>query len=112
MRKILRSISILLCLCLLLGVSALAAETRKVCTVEAGDLMFTLPDGMIMLDAGQAAEQTATAEQHETGHGRQKDEPDVLSDEFHGLPEPDRKAGKFTVTWSNRRCRPPGSPSS
>lgn len=33
MRKILRSISILLCLSLLLGVSALAAETRKVCTV-------------------------------------------------------------------------------
>ena len=54
MRKILRSISILLCLCLLLGVSALAAGTGKVCTVEAGDLMFTLPDGLILLDAGQA----------------------------------------------------------
>ena len=56
MRKILRSVSILLCLCLLLGVSALAAGTGRVCTVEAGDLMFTLPDGMIMLDAGQAGE--------------------------------------------------------
>ncbi len=56
MRKILRSVSILLCLCLLLGVSALAAGTGRVCTVEAGDLMFTLPDGMIMLDAGQADE--------------------------------------------------------
>ena len=40
MRKILRSVSILLCLCLLLGVSALAAGTGRVCTVEAGDLMF------------------------------------------------------------------------
>ena len=56
MRKILRSVSILLCLCLLLGVSALAAGTGRVCTVEAGDLLFTLPDGMIMLDAGQAGE--------------------------------------------------------
>ena len=54
MRKILRSISILLCLCLLLGVSALAAGTGKVCTVEAGDLMFTLPDGLVLLDAGKA----------------------------------------------------------
>ena len=54
MKKLLQSISILLCLCLLLGVSALAAGTGRVCTVEAGDLMFTLPDGMIMLDAGQA----------------------------------------------------------
>lgn len=53
MRKILRSVSILLCLCLLLGVSALAAGTGRVCTVEAGDLMFTLPDGMVMLDAEQ-----------------------------------------------------------
>lgn len=53
MKKLLRSISILLCLCLLLGVSALAAGTGKVCTVEAGDLMFTLPDGMVMLDAEQ-----------------------------------------------------------
>ena len=49
MRKILRSISILLCLSLLLGVSALAAETRKVCTVEAGDLMFTLLHMLIPL---------------------------------------------------------------
>lgn len=54
MKKLLQRISILLCLCLLLGVSALAAGTGRVCTVEAGDLMFTLPDGMIMLDAGQA----------------------------------------------------------
>ncbi len=53
MKKLLQSISILLCLCLLLGVSALAAGTGRVCTVEAGDLMFTLPDGMVMLDAEQ-----------------------------------------------------------
>lgn len=54
MKKLLQSISILLCLCLLLGVSALAAGTGRVCTVEAGDLMFTLPDGMVMLDAEQS----------------------------------------------------------
>lgn len=53
MKKLLQSIFILLCLCLLLGVSALAAGTGRVCTVEAGDLMFTLPDGMVMLDAEQ-----------------------------------------------------------
>lgn len=53
MKKLLQSISILLCLCLLLGVSALATGTGRVCTVEAGDLMFTLPDGMVMLDAEQ-----------------------------------------------------------
>lgn len=46
MKKLIRSVSILLCLCLLLSVGAMAAGTSKVCTVKEGDMMFTLPEGL------------------------------------------------------------------